>query len=121
MSHYQIRETDAIDTRHPVDFIEPESDARMGFAEAQCRLIVWLMTNGDPQKMGARVMVLATALQLTKDTVNDSDIAKACGVSRSAVSLMCIELEQQFGIKSYNLRPEGTRARCRKAQKSRKK
>lgn len=118
MDCYQLRESDAIDRRHPVDHIEPIEDERTKFADAQCRLVVWLMTSATPASMAARVMVLATALNLTVGTVTEADIASACGITRSAVSLISIELEDQFGIKSYNLRPEGNRIKCSKAQKS---
>ncbi len=118
MNCYQLRESDAIDRRHPVDHFEPIEDERTKFADAQCRLVVWLMTSATPASMGARVMVLATALNLTVGTVTEADIARACGITRSAVSLISIELEDQFGIKSYNLRPEGNRTQCSKAQTS---
>lgn len=121
MHAYQIREDDAIDDRHPVEHIEPVEDLQTKFAEAQCRLVVWMMSDGTPDRIAARVLILATALNLTINTTTESDIARTCGITRSAVSLMAIELDQQFGIKSYNLRPEGSRERCRKAQKSRKK
>lgn len=119
MSHCELRDTDAIDWSHPVDRMEPEEDPRMEFADTQCRLVVWLMTGGAPNKIGARVMVLATALNLTEGTVTESDIAKSCGITRSAVSLISIELADQFNIKSYNLRSERTRTTCSKAQKLR--
>ena len=119
MSHCELRDTDAIDWSHPVDRMEPEENPRMEFADTQCRLVVWLMTGGAPNKIGARVMVLATALNLTEGTVTEADIAKSCGITRSAVSLISIELADQFNIKSYNLRPERTRTTCSKAQKLR--
>ena len=118
-NHYPIRDDDAATSHHPVDDMEPAPDTRGDLAEALVRVVVWQISGGSPNKIAARTMLLATALRLGTNALTYEDIAQATGITRGGVQLMAKELEDQFGIKTHNARTEGTRKRCRIAQKSR--
>jgi len=120
-THYPIRDDDAAVDHHPVDDIEPEADTRGDLAEVLVRVVVWQISGGSPNKIAARTMLLATALRIGTNDLTYEDIAQATGVTRGGVQLMARELEDQFGIKTNNARPERTRTRCSKAQKLRQK
>ena len=113
MSHYQIRESDAATNHHPVDDMEPIEDPRHDLAEAWVRVAAWFGKSKD-----AKVLVLQCGLGILPGTVTYEDIAKASGLTRSAVSLIGKELEDQFGLSTYNRRTKRTRERCRQAHKS---
>jgi len=115
---YELRDSDAAVIDDPVDHMEPIEDERGGLADALVRIVAWQLTGPQVNKIGARAMVLATALGIGAKSMTWEDIARASGVTRSAVSLMAMELEDQFGLKSTNTRTERTRKRCKIAQKS---
>jgi hypothetical protein len=115
---YELRGSDAAVIDDPVDHMEPIEDERGGLADALVRIVAWQLTGPQVNKIGARAMVLATALGIGAKSMTWEDIARASGVTRSAVSLMAMELEDQFGLKSTNTRTERTRKRCKIAQKS---
>jgi len=117
--HYQIRESDACTPHHPVDDMEPLPDTRGDLAEALVRVVVWQISGGSVNKVAARTMLLATALQIGANALTYEDIAQSTGITRGGVQLMARELEDQFGIKTHNARKQETRKRCSKAQKSR--
>lgn len=105
-------------TDDPVDHMEPLPESKQSeLAGLMYRMIVWICIGGTPNKIAARVMVLATALNISlgKSIVTQADIGRACDVSREAVSLMSNELRDQFGLTTYNNRSEENRNRCRKA------
>ena len=115
---HELRDSDAAVIDDPVDHMEPIEDERGGLADALVRIVAWQLTGPQVNKIGARAMVLATALGIGAKSMTWEDIAIASGVTRSAVSLMAMELEDQFGLKSTNTRTERTRKRCKIAQKS---
>jgi len=115
---HELRDSDAAVIDDPVDHMEPIEDERGGLADALVRIVAWQLTGPQVNKIGARAMVLATALGIGAKSMTWEDIARASGVTRSAVSLMAMELEDQFGLKSTNTRTERTRKRCKIAQKS---
>ncbi len=118
-AHYPIRDDDAAIDHHPVDDIEPQEDSRGDLAEALVRVVVWQISGGSANKIAARTLLLATAVDVGANDLTYEDIAQATGVSRGGVQLMARELENQFGIRTRNARKEETRTRCRIAQKSR--
>ena len=101
----------------PVDQIEPLPDERGDLAGALVRIVVWQVAGGEPKKVAARTLLLATALQLNARNTTYAGIAANTGITRAGVQLMAIELEEQFGIKTLNARKEATRTKCSKAQK----
>jgi len=120
MSHCQLRETDAIDDRHPVDFIEPIEPSEPPGAEIIRAIVHWLSsqktTDFDltPSHMGARVMVLRVALGF--DSQSWADIGRRCDISREGVRLMAKELERNFGLRAVNARSDSARAASRRAR-----
>lgn len=117
MNHYQIRETDAATNHHPVDDMEPEQDTRGDLAEALTHIVLWIHTSKEAELIGARALVLATALNLDVDTnTSYSNIGRVCGCSREAVRLMAKELETRFGLRSHFSRSDKTRRRCKAAR-----
>ena len=114
MSHYPIRESDAIDDRHPVEHIEPEECPRSKTAEALMRIMFWFNRSTIPSHIGARVMVLSVALGIDDSTW--ADIARECGITREAVRLMAKEIEDEFNLRTANARTDTTRRNCAKAR-----
>ena len=116
MSHYQLRDTDAADWRHPVEHIEPEEDATSKTAEALRAVVLWMVRtdNDEPTHIGARCMVLSVALGI--DSITYAEIGRRCGITREAVRLMANELEQAYGLRSSNARSDTTRRRCKVAR-----
>jgi len=108
-----IRETDALDYRHPVDYIEPEIQERSEQADALLAVVFWMMRTGTtakvqvPAHMGARVWVLAVALGV--ESLSWAEIGRRCGLSREGVRLMAKELENEFGLRSINARTDQAR------------
>lgn len=94
----------------PVDTLEPVKFECTFFAGIMQRLIVWVAIGGSPNKIAARHMVLSMSLGISLgDEINSlSDIADYTGLSRSAISLMCKELDEQFGLSNYNRRKNYT-------------
>ncbi len=121
MNHYQIRDSDAATNHHPVDDIEPIEDPRHALADAWIRVAAWQGSTMTKSAMSARVMMLMCGLRILPKDYTYEDIAKASGLTRAAISLIGQELEDQFGLSTYNRRTERNRERCRKAQKSRSK
>ena len=117
MHPYQIRDNDAATHHHPVDDIEPLPDTRGDLAEALVRVVIWMHSSKEAVNIGARGMVLATALNLQLENVSSyADIARASGLSREAIRLMAKELESKFGLRSSNSRSNETRRRCKVAR-----
>ena len=114
MNHYQIRDSDAATYHHPVDDMEPIEDPRHELAESWVRVAAWFGQSKD-----AKVLILQCGLGILPGTVKYEDIAKISGLTRSAIQLIAKELEEQFGLSTYNRRTERNRQRCRTAQKSR--
>ena len=114
MSHYQIRETDAIDTRHPVDFIEPIEQQPSREAEALLKIIIWMTKVDIPTHIAARVKTLSVSLGADSSTW--ADIARECDVTREAVRLMSKDLEEMFGLRSCNARSDATREQCKQSR-----
>ena len=116
MSHYQIRDTDAADWRHPVDHMEPEEDPTSELAEALKAVVLWLVRNDNdlPSHIGARCIVLSVALGI--DGISYAEIGRRAGITREAVRLMAKELEDNYGLRSSNSRSDSTRKRCQEAR-----
>lgn len=116
MSHYQIRDTDAADWRHPVDHMEPEEDPTSELAEALKAVVLWLVRNDNdlPSHIGARCIVLSVALGI--DGMSYAEIGRRAGITREAVRLMAKELEDNYGLRSSNSRSDSTRKRCQEAR-----
>jgi hypothetical protein len=118
MSHYQIRDSDAADWRHPVDHIEPEEDPINKTAEALKAVVLWLVRseNDKPKHIGARCLVLSVALGI--DGIPYAEIGRRCDLTREAVRLMAKELEDTYGLRSSNSRSDTTRRRCKETRQS---
>jgi hypothetical protein len=116
MGHYQIRDTDAADWRHPVDHMEPEEDPTSELAEALKAVVLWLVRNDNdlPSHIGARCIVLSVALGI--DGISYAEIGRRAGITREAVRLMAKELEDNYGLRSSNSRSDSTRKRCQEAR-----
>lgn len=102
----------------PVDHIEPIEPSVNVIADTIARLMVYQISGGDAQRIAARTLVLAQACGIdTGENIQTfADIARACGLTRSAVSLMSNELRDQLGITSRNCRSQENRENCRKAK-----
>ena len=119
MGHYPIRDDDAATWEHPVDIIEPQDDPPPLLAEALRHVVLWMNRSRNPSKVGARAMVLGQALDLDiNGMITYADIAEASGLSREAVRQMARELEDRFGLRSYNSRSDETRRKCSAARQS---
>ena len=119
MKTYQLLEnTDIAVNEDVVDILEPVTEHTRELAVAIARLMVFLVSGGTANSIGARTMVLAQALniELGDNIQTFEDIAKASGLTRSAVSAVANELRDTFGLQSYNNRPQSNRDNCRKAQ-----
>jgi len=119
MKTYQLLEnTDIAVNDDVVDKLEPVVEHTRELAVVMARLMVFLISGGTASSIGARTMVLAQALNLDlgNNIKSFEDIAKASGLTRSAVSAVANELRDTFGLQSYNNRPESNRDNCRKAQ-----
>jgi len=116
MSHYELRDNDAADWRHPVDHIEPEECPVSKTAEALRNVVCWLVRNDNDEAthIGARCLVLSVALGI--DAITYAEIGRRCGVTREAVRLMAKELETTYGLRSSNARSDSTRRRCKEAR-----
>ena len=123
MKQYPIHESKELAVYDdPVDKIEPEPPhPKADLAAVMHRLIVWQLLGGEPKRIGARTLVLAQSLgvDLGKALQTEADIARATGLTRSAVSLIVNELRDQFGLINKNNRTERNRQRCKQAQKKR--
>ena len=102
----------------PVDHMEPIQRPEHVVADIITRLMVFQLQGGETKRIAARTMVLAQTLGIDcgDDIVTNADIAKACGVTRAAVSLMSNELRDQLGLISHNNRSEQNRKNCRNAK-----
>lgn len=119
MKTYQLLEnTDIAVNEDVVDILEPVTEHTRELAIVIARLMVFLVSGGTANSIGARTMVLAQALniELGENIQTFEDIAKASGLTRSAVSAVANELRDTFGLQSYNNRSESNRDNCRKAQ-----
>ena len=103
----------------PVDHMEPIERPEHAVADIITRLMVFQLQGGDTKRIAARTMVLAqtVGVEVGDDIVTNTDIAKACGVTRAAVSLMSNELRDQLGLISHNNRSEQNRKNCRNAKR----
>tara|TARA_R110001606_G_scaffold304213_1_gene451473 strand:- start:111 stop:491 length:381 start_codon:yes stop_codon:yes gene_type:complete len=103
----------------PVDHMEPIVRPEQAVADIITRLMVFQLQGGDTKRIAARTMVLAQTLGIDvgDDIVTNADIAKACSVTRSAVSLMSNELRDQLGLISHNNRSEQNRKNCKNAKR----
>jgi hypothetical protein len=116
--HYAVRETDAVDHRHPVDFIEPVDDregdtARL--AGALGRLLRWLISGGSLNAIGARVLVLVWMLRPDLiDHQSLASIAKRAKVTRAAANAWACELRDIYGLRSPHGRPDSHREGARR-------
>ena len=119
-THVQIRESDAVDYRHPVDYIEPETQERSESADVIMSVLFWLMRHNTtaktqvPAHMGARVWVLSVALGV--ESISWAEIGRRCGLTREGVRLMAKELESEFGLRAVNARTDDTRSASRRAR-----
>jgi len=104
---------------NPVDHMEPIVQPAQAVADIITRLMVFQLQGGDTKRIAARTMVLAQTLGIDvgDDIVTNADIAKACKVTRSAVSLMSNELRDQLGLISHNNRSEQNRKNCKNAKR----
>jgi hypothetical protein len=116
--HYAVRESDAVDSRHPVDELEPlpddESDAAR-LAGALGRLLRWLLSGEKLPLIGARVLVLVWMLR--PDLIAHQSlagIARRAGVTRAAANAWACDLRDVYGLRSPHGRPDGHREGSRK-------
>lgn len=103
----------------PVDHMEPIENPEYAVADIITRLMVFQLQGGDSKRIAARTMVLAqtVGIDVGNGIVTNADIAKACGITRSAVSLMSNELRDQLGLISHNNRSQQNRKNCRNAKR----
>lgn len=102
--HYTIRETDAVDTRHPVEEIEPQPErqdeaARLGAALG--RLLRWIIEPGALPLVGARAMTLVWLLR--PDLLVDKSlagIARQAGVTRACINAWSVQIRDLYGVRS---------------------
>jgi hypothetical protein len=115
--------TDNIETRHPVDYIEPElsaDEAKRLVAEWFGRVLVWASQASSLVQMGQRLYVI---LYVLKPALIEGMTLEAIGaqnqVTRQAIDKLVTDFRDTFGVKSHVMRPEQTRKRCKQSQLTR--
>ena len=116
-----INESDLIDDRHPVEYIEPlEQSVASKQSEIIMAIIHWMLKQDTtpkeeiPLHIAARVMVLSVALNI--DSTSYACIGRATGLTREAIRLMARELEDDFGLRSSNARSDDARRAAKRAR-----
>ena len=108
-------DADAIDSRHPGDFIDGDFDnngpsQRELLAEALRGVIEFLLAGNGPNSGNVRLQCLALHLGVPMSDIDSySDIARASNSTRSAVQYTGRRIEQEFGLRWNGSRTDTTR------------
>ncbi len=111
-------DADAIDSRHPGDFIDgthdnDEPSPRELLAEALRSVIEFLLAGNGPNSGNVRLQCLALHLGVPMPDIDSySDIARASDSTRSAVQYTGKRIEQEFGLRWNGSRTDTTRDRA---------
>ena len=120
LAHYQIRDTDAATSQHPVDAMEPEAvdDSMERTMDAFRILLAWLLAGRGVGSHASRLLTLALHLDVECGVSNYEDIAQLVGSTRSNVQLQGKMLEKAYGLRFRQSRRDSTRrANARAAMK----
>ena len=108
-------DADAVDSRHPGDFIDGDFDnngpsQRELLAEAVRGIIEFLLAGNGPNSGNVRLQCLALHLGVPMSDIDSySDIARASNSTRSAVQYTGKRIEQEFGLRWNGSRTNSTR------------
>lgn len=109
-----------IDTRHPVDFIEPEltnQELLSHVAEMFGSVLHWISQAKSMLAMGLRAYAVLYILRPGLiDGITLEAIGKQCGVTRQAVDKLLTNFRETFGVAGRTMRSDTTRKRCRHSQ-----
>lgn len=100
----------------PVDHFEPlevEDGARQMAGAVLARVLAHVVAGEDVASIGARAVCLAESIGLDTGFDTQSDLARASGLTRAAISKAARGYQKQFNLPRMNGRPGQIEARRR--------